>query len=290
MEVLRDFIVANSAQIWTLASVVVGGIVTYFSTSASESRKNKRQDQKENLERILIPCCTCLEQTVEQIGKIYQQPAELYTEQIFKEWLDVLDNPLVYLKAAKRVYLSQSMRKKLESYKATIEVFPDIIEQECTSYVVKYNNYLSDRLQKFPNVPMSMHITFSMKDDIKTKIKVALIKRTKLSLLESLVAVNFVRNDDPENFQQTTIQINDEARTIWGAIDYGVMDFTEVDDSDVKLACLLLKYIGENTSDEQKTLNQIINATKSSVILKNIIDGLNEMLNELVTDIDKITE
>lgn len=54
MEELKKFIIDNSAQIWTLVSVVVGGIVTYISTSASEHRKNKRQAQKENLEQVLF--------------------------------------------------------------------------------------------------------------------------------------------------------------------------------------------------------------------------------------------
>ena len=37
MEELKKFIIDNSAQIWTLVSVVVGGIVTYISTSASRT-------------------------------------------------------------------------------------------------------------------------------------------------------------------------------------------------------------------------------------------------------------
>ena len=78
MEELKKFIIDNSAQIWTLISVVVGGIVTYISTSASEHRKNKRQAQKENLEQVLIPYCTCLEQTIARINQIYQEPAELF--------------------------------------------------------------------------------------------------------------------------------------------------------------------------------------------------------------------
>lgn len=290
MEVFRKLIVDNSTQIWTLVSVVAGGIVTYVSTSASESRKNKRQDQKENLEKVLIPFCTCLEQTVEQISKIYHEPAELYTEQNFEEWLKVFDAPLVYLKAAKRVYLSHSIRKKLENYKAAIESFPTLIETECANYVITYNNYLSSKLQAFPEVPTPMHITFSMKDGVETKIKVALIKKIKLSLLGSLSTVDFIENDDFENYQETAIQLNDEARNLWVIIDHGEMDFTDINDPDVELSCSLLKYIDENTTDEQKILNQIVNATHSSTALKNIIDTLNDMLNELVMNIDKITK
>lgn len=44
----KKFIIDNSAQIWTLVSVAVGGIVTYISTSASEHRKTKDKHKEKN--------------------------------------------------------------------------------------------------------------------------------------------------------------------------------------------------------------------------------------------------
>ena len=85
MEEIKSFCSTNSAQIWTLLSVVIGGIITYFSTSNLEKRKNKQQSQKENLEQVLIPFCTCLEQTTEAINIIYQDPRSLFSEQLFDE-------------------------------------------------------------------------------------------------------------------------------------------------------------------------------------------------------------
>ena len=65
-ELLSD----NSSPIWTLLSVIVGGIVTYISTTISETRKNKRQEQKEKVEEVLIPYCTSLEETVAKANNI----------------------------------------------------------------------------------------------------------------------------------------------------------------------------------------------------------------------------
>lgn len=45
----KKFIIDNSAQIWTLVSVVVGGIVTYISTSASEHRKKQKTSTKRKI-------------------------------------------------------------------------------------------------------------------------------------------------------------------------------------------------------------------------------------------------
>lgn len=287
---LKKFIIDNSTQIWTLVSVVVGGIVTYISTSASERRKNKRQAQKENLEQVLIPYCTCLEQTIAQINKIYQEPTALYAEQNFEEWINTLNEPLVYLEAAKRVFLSQAMRQKLQNYKTTIDTFLIAIEQESTNCLIKYKGYLSSKLQKFPNVPTPMLITFSMDKGTNTKVKIAIINKSNLSLINNFSAIDFVRNDDPENYQYTSVRLNEEIRNTWGAISYGIMDISDIDDPEVELACILLDYIEENISDEQEELNRIIDETQGADILRSIIDELNDMLNELVKSIDKITK
>ena len=289
MEELKKFIIDNSAQIWTLVSVVVGGIVTYISTSASENRKNKRQAQKENLEQVLIPYCTCLEQTIARINQIYQEPAELFAEHNLKKWISLLGEPLVYLEAAKRVFLTQSMRKKLKNYKLTIDTFSTVIEQECTNCLIKYKGYISSKLEQFPNVPTPMLITFSMDKSTNTKVKIAIINKSNLSLINNFSGVDFVKNDDPENYRHTSVTLNEEIRNTWGAINYGVMDISDIEDPEVELACILLDYIEENISDEREVLSRIIDETQGADMLRGIIDELNEMLNELVKTIDKIT-
>lgn len=289
MEELKKFIIDNSAQIWTLVSVVVGGIVTYVSTSASEHHKNKRQAQKENLEQVLIPYCTCLEQTIARINQIYQEPAELFTEHNFEKWISLLGEPLVYLEAAKRVFLTQSMREKLKNYKLTIDTFSTAIEQECTNCLIKYKGYISSKLEQFPNVPTPMLITFSMDKSTNTKVKIAIINKSNLSLINNFSGVDFVKNDDPENYRHTSVTLNEEIRNTWGAINYGVMDISDIEDPEVKLACILLDYIEKNISDEREVLSRIIDETQGADMLRGIIDELNEMLNELVKTIDKIT-
>ena len=57
----------------------------------------------------------------------------------------------------------------------------------------------------------------------------------------------------------------------------------------VELAYILLDYIEENISDEREALSRIIDETQGADMLRGIIDELNEMLNELIKTIDKIT-
>lgn len=51
MTEVKNFFINSSSQIWTLISVIIGGLVTYLATSAAEKRKYKRQVQKETMEQ-----------------------------------------------------------------------------------------------------------------------------------------------------------------------------------------------------------------------------------------------
>lgn len=216
MEDWKKFFIENSSQIWTLVSVIVGGLITYVSTTTVENRKIKRQAQKENLTQVLVPYCTCLENTINELNTIYQGRTELYVDDNFVKWLNTLNKPLEYLNAAKRVYLSQVARKKLQQYKHRIESFDGLLEKECTHCLIEYKQYISDKLENFPNLPPSMLITFSMDKVTYTKTKIAILNKGKLSLLNNFTCIDFVKNDDPDNYKYTAVNINKSIRETWG--------------------------------------------------------------------------
>ena len=289
MDVFKNFIADNAAQIWTLVSVIIGGIVTYISTSASETRKNKRQDQKEKLEKILIPYCTCLEQACDRINDVYQEQFDKFSDKDLKEWEEILRKPTEYLQASKRVFLSKAMRQRLLNYNTAITVLWDKLDQECQSCMLKYKNYLTSKLKDFPNVPATMLITFSMDKRADRRMKKAVLEKKPTALLDCLTSINFVINDDPDNYKYTQVTLDDETRNTWGAIKYGVMDISEVDNANEELACLLLEYIEENMSDEREVISQMIDETHCSETLYEINYKLQQMLKELLRNIDKIT-
>lgn len=289
MEEIKKFIIDNSSQIWTLISVVIGGLVTYISTSATEKRKNKRQSQKENLEQVLIPYCTCLEETILELNEIYQYPKKISNQNDFESWMSDLNRPLEYLEAARRVYLSKSMRDKLQQYKNVITRFNETLSQECTNCLIKYRHYISKKLEPFPNLPRSMLILFSMDDVTEYKIKIAILTKQEISLLNNFTRIDFVENDDPDNYRCTSILINDNIRNSWGAINYGVMDISDIGDAEEELACILLDFIDENIKDEKATLNAIIDETSCAENLQMINSLLNKMIKEVIKRIDKIT-
>lgn len=285
-ELLSD----NSSPIWTLLSVIVGGIVTYISTTISETRKNKRQAQKEKVEEVLIPYCTSLEETVAKANNIYQTPTIFYENGTINEWLNDLRIPLKYLNAAKRVFLSKTAREKLQSYREKLNTFETELEQECSMVITKYYDFLQTKLQNFPNVLSPMYLTFSMSKGAEDKIKVAILNKKDLTLLDNLIAVDFIQNDDPDNYKCNSISLSKSNRETWGAIDYGAIDISDVTDPEIELACILLDFIHENIIDEKEQLSKIIDDTVSAENMRGIIDTLNEMVKEIIKMIDKVTK
>ena len=87
----------------------------------------------------------------------------------------------------------------------------------------------------------------------------------------------------------TSITLNEEIRNIWSAINYGIMEISDIEEPEVELACILLDYIAENIPDDREELHGIIDKTQGASMLRDIVDELNEMQNELVRTIDKIT-
>ena len=293
MEKFINFFKENFAQFWTLASVIVGGIITYISTAAAERRKDKRQAQKDKLGQVLIPYCTCLEQTVakanqmQQMG-LYPWDEKTITDQEFEECLSALNTPSTYLEAAKRVFLSQAARQKLKSYQTMIKDFADTLKDECEKIRVEYKKYVSSKLKQFPFASSFENISLEFEENADIKIKKAIIKKEGISLIDDFSSIVFLEKDVFERPYSLVVNLDDEIKENWRKIDLELMDISDIADSDEKLAYDLLDYLYKNTSDEQEVLSSIIGKTKSSDIFNGIIEKLNQMIKELNKEIDKI--
>lgn len=286
-EILK-FFSDNSSQGWTLLSVIVGGIVTYISTSAVERRKNKRQSQKDNMEQILIPFCTCLEKTSIYVKSIYQDTSISESQTAFETWINRLKSPNFYLSAAKRVYLPENIRLKLEDYEKLIEIFEAMLEQEYNAFIERYTHYISEALFAFPDVSPIICATPFFKKHSEAKIKVAILCKNEFSLLQDLTHINFVTNDDPDNYQVTSVTISDSIKKLYEKIEIGLVDISKIDDPETVLSYHLLEFLLKHTAVEVESINNIIDKTKSSINLSSIMDLLNELKKELLKEIDKI--
>ncbi|WP_202708399.1 hypothetical protein [Sporosalibacterium faouarense] len=288
MDKLMNILFDNADKLWTLLSVIIGGFITYFSTSTIEKRKIKRQAQKEKLEQVLIPYCTCLEASLQEIKKVYTEHGRSYTKDKLQQWFDNVSKPLEYLQASRRVYLSDRSKKMLVEFDKMLHNFEVKLDKECDYCLIKYKKYLEKKLMEFPNVYNSMMITFSMSPITTTKMKLAIINKTDLSLLDDLNSIEFVHNDEPENYRTTCIKLNDKYRQTWSVINYGAIDITDIEDNEEELACILLDFINDNFEDEKEMLMNIIENTSSRTLFIGIYNKMNEMRDKLIKEIDKV--
>ena len=287
MKQFINFFTENSEQIWTLISVIIGGLVTYISTSAAEARNSKIQSKKDNLDHVLIPYCTCLEETISYINS----SKNFVSSDSFDKWINILYNPIKYLDAGKRVFLSQSMRKKLENYKSDIENFIITLDREVSTCFSEYKNYIISILEQYKNVPNFDSVTLSFNitnEDIYAKIKSAIINKGLFFLLDNIDTVYFLNSDNPDT-SQYSIHISTEIRDQWDSFKC-LGQVPSNDDPEDAITFDLLNYLDSFLSNYPSTMHPVIDKTVSSSILTNITNELNCMHKELVKTIDKITK
>lgn len=246
--------------------------------------------QREKLEQILIPYCTCLEETIEKIHIIYLNDKRLYKKEYFQQWWNNLNKPLEYLYASKRIYLSEKCRELLKEYKIMLNHFERKLENEYELCLIKYKNYLISRLDEFENVGFSMWIQCSMDKITEYKVKIAIVNKKKISLLYNIREVGFVHNDDFENHKETSIKLNDKFINTFGSIKYGVSDWDDIEDAEEELACILLEFIENEFIDEEDILINIFDNTSSGDLLRDITEKIEFMREKLISEIDKITQ
>ena len=115
-----DFIKNNPDKIWTflttMGATIIGAVTSYIATTRSEKRKEKRELQREKLKDVLIPYCAALEVAIESLNKLDSNTDLDDLQQLIEE-------PIQYLKAGKRIYLSRSQRDNLQQYISIASVF-----------------------------------------------------------------------------------------------------------------------------------------------------------------------
>lgn len=282
MNEISKFLASNSQQLLTLLSVIVGGAVTYVSTSAVEKRKNKAQLQREKLNQILIPYCTCLEETIEIFDDSHMADEISYLQCIKK-----LESPIEYLNAAKRIYLSKESKKFLTKYNEMLNNFKSKIEEEYNDCIERYEQYWKGILGKCPNVLKSVNVDIFINKEAENKIKLAIINNTKISLINDITGVVFFHDKDNHNI--TNVHFNDKVKETLENIDMGMISWNNIDNEPYELDCIILDYIYTQTLDEREVIKNILNDTLSGAYLLNdIYNVLNNMRKVVIKEIDKI--
>ncbi|EEA85428.1 hypothetical protein, partial [Peptacetobacter hiranonis] len=140
MNSIELFFSKNSTQIWTIISVIIGGLITYFSTLHIESKKMKMNKRSESATNVVIPCVLCLRDTRNKLISL-RNKINLSNDIYLLKEIQLLNEPLDFLNDERNYFLPKYLREKLKSYGEKFKDFYYTLNKECDEYIDKYSNY-----------------------------------------------------------------------------------------------------------------------------------------------------
>ncbi len=267
-------------KILNIVAVIIGGIISFVATTRIEEKKYKRQQQKENLNNILIPFCTSVEDTVEKFEK--NEERQIYLKNSLEEW----KLPLEYLIASKRVFLTKQLKKLLAEYEDLLKKFEDNLEKEYKDFLTKYKEYIVNKVIDYNSSSMNVFIGLDGKTEFMIKTLV-LYKNYKFSFKDNIDEIEFVYNDDPENYRNFIFNLSNSNREFYGAVSCGVSDINDAEDDIEKETYYLLDYL-YGIKDEKEVVMEIIKNYSSDKLLNEIKEVLAKIMKISLKEIDNI--
>lgn len=266
-----------SPQLITLLSVIIGGLITFFSSFFLEKKRNKWQLKIRNLDIVLIPFCKSIEHILKDVESF--QKGHLNHGTLLKSFSTLTD----YLQVSNNIYLNRNVSIQLANYKDKLIQLSNTLESESSTYETSYAEYISKKLVNctiFGNLEVG-DIEPLFYTNSKEAIKKALLHGTFISLLSNISMIQFSDgNDDPSPL---VIDISRNNQRIYD-------DTSGCVDHDIEQATLLWDYLDAHTFDETETFSTIIEDTKSHLLLISLVEMLDEMHTEQMNEIKKITK
>ena len=199
MNSIELFFSKNSTQIWTIISVIVGGLITYFSTSHIESKKMKMNRRSESATNVVIPCVLCLRDTRNKLISL-RNKINISNDINLRKELQFLKEPLEFLNDERNYFLPKCLRRKLDSYKDEIESFSDTLNKESDDFIDKYSNYISEKLYGCIFFDYNCIAYPSFSNTIRNNVKLMLVRNSFFSLKNTLEEVNFLLENSNNNY------------------------------------------------------------------------------------------
>lgn len=278
MGILVQFIIDNAAAVIGFFGVILGGLLTYFSTMRLEGKREKRQFQRQRMSEILIPYCGVIDSTLESIPQYFNDKEDVFGWEHLKK---ILKGPAAYLKADKRVYLSKKDRDMLRKYSFAVDELFSTLNEENKQYSEDYCNWLGKQLFNVdPSKGMEVNILLSeydYRDDI--------LRLITTSAKEFISSIECIYNNDPEQYSSQTIEINRSAWDNLEMIDKGVIELSDLS-FDEQESCKMAERLSQ--VDDKQKIEELLRSTRSNKSLKEIEYKLKDIQNELIKEIDKI--
>ena len=284
LEKIIEFISNNFTPICTLFATIVGGLISYISTSVAENRKNKYSIRREKLTEILVPYCTTIENTIEISKSIYYDDFDMSINSFKEE----LEKPIVYLKAEKRVYLSNKQICLLEQYQKILDDFFQMWEDDYKYISDEYVQCIKPTLLEFPYAPLNPYsVEVSFNNQGERLLYLSLIRQIECILIDKIRGVDYILNADFDNPVVVGVDIRDKdieeyMLSQFNKVIYNTEGYSGIHPID------FLKYISNIT--DKGIIIKYIEQTESAEMFLEVINKLKEVNKNVIKEIDRITK
>lgn len=223
MNSIELFFSKNSTQIWTIISVIIGGLITYFSTLHIESKKMKMNKRSESATNVVIPCVLCLRDTRNKLISL-RNKINLSNDIYLLKEIQLLNEPLDFLNDERNYFLPKYLREQLKSYGEKFKDFYYTLNKECDEYIDKYSNYLSNKLNGYMYDNNNCIAYSSFSNSVRNKVRLMLVRNKFFSLKDTLNGVNFhLENFSPVlSLQYDYINLDESTRREINNIKYAL--------------------------------------------------------------------
>ena len=277
MSHIISFLQNNFDKVWTLVATLIGAYISYQATIASEQHKEKRMAQREKLKDVLIPLCCSLEDVIEIINQYNSIDCECFDIK--------LKAPSEYLKAEKRVYLSEKQRSELKDFDMAVQSFYKIWQDEQKSVLIQYKQLLAQHMKNCPDAPDAMDIDICLKM-YDGDLRASVLEKKVATITKYVTRITYIINDDPENFRDFSVDFNEEIKNLSGQIDRGIINIDDVGDLEKQISCKI--YAFAMSIDNKLEAGRIMYETKTYDNLLNLATRTKTLRDNLLKDIDKI--
>lgn len=279
-----DFIKNNPDKIWTflttMGATIIGAVTSYIATTRSEKRKEKRELQREKLKDVLIPYCAALEVAIESLNKLDSNTDLDDLQQLIEE-------PIQYLKAGKRIYLSRSQRDNLQQYISIASVFIEEWYREEKQFRRDYCSWISKQAEDFYlYTGLNIYVDMTERGNSNGYLFNILDKKAPAFVKQQITGIRFVQNDDPENYRATDINLGEDIWSLFGAIEYG-LETAEDQEEDTVLSLQLVEFLSQ--IDDSQIVEQLIDSTNIKEKRDTLLNIAKRNRDDLFNYIDKIS-
>lgn len=274
MKEIVDFLNNNIDKIWTLLATLIGAIISYMATTAAEKRKEKRAVQRERLKDVLIPLCASVEEALAVIDQNKDGDLLNFDARV--------KDPIVYLMAEKRVFLSKQQKNQLEIYKTAVKDFYKTWEDEQNTVLRQYLNWIGEKLRDCSSAPFAIDVDISI--SLKPEdIRIDVLEKKIQSYKKYVTGVTFIINESSDNCQSVFFHFDEEIKKLCEETIDTIYDNTC---TEVFHACEIYAFLW--SIDDNPIIEELTAGIKSNVSLFELESKAKKLQERLLKDIDKI--